>query len=191
MTPLPLLVAPDPRLKVIAQPVACVDAAAQKTLEHLRVTMLHYQGIGLAATQVGITQRLLVIDLSGGRSSPRDTTLPQPFAFKMANPEIIWSSTQLEKFEEGCLSVPGAYGTVKRPHAIKVTYLDEDNHPQTLEASGLLADVIQHEIDHLNGHLFIDALSSLKRSRALRKVKKFMDEGGYGPLKDCTKGCCD
>jgi peptide deformylase len=163
MEPFKVLTVPDPRLKIKAQPVAQVDDTIRDILERMLITMYKEDGIGLAATQVDIHKRLIVIDL-------RENDQSRPY--KLVNPEIIWTSDALQPFPEGCLSVPGQYADVMRPNAIKVRYLDENGTAQVLEAEGLLADCLQHEIDHLNGILFVDHLSSLKRKLLIQKAAK-------------------
>ncbi|HVJ33003.1 MAG TPA: peptide deformylase [Terriglobia bacterium] len=164
MALLPILVAPDPRLKKIAKPVAAVDATVRKLMDDMLETMYRAPGIGLAAPQVGVLQRVIVLDLA------HEDEKPQPL--RMANPELIWVSDDDASYNEGCLSVPDHYADVVRPAGIKVRYLDENNEKQELEADGLLATCIQHEIDHLDGILFIDHLTALKRNVILRKLLK-------------------
>ncbi len=164
MAVLPIITAPDPRLKVKCEPVESVDAAIAKTMEDMLETMYLAPGIGLAAPQVGITKRILVVDVSP-KDGPREP-------IRMANPEILWHSDDLATYEEGCLSLPEQYADVERPARIKVRYLDQDNAEQELEADGLLATCIQHEMDHLEGVIFVDHISSLKRRMILRRLTK-------------------
>lgn len=164
MALLPILTAPDPRLKKIAKPVAAVDETVRKLMDDMLETMYQAPGIGLAAPQVGVLQRVIVLDLA------REDEEPRPL--RMANPELVWVSDDDASYNEGCLSVPDHYADVVRPAAIKVRYLDLDNKQQELEADGLLATCIQHEIDHLDGVLFIDHISALKRNVILRKLLK-------------------
>lgn len=164
MALLTVITAPDPRLKVKAKPVAKVDAAVRKLMDDMLETMYLAPGIGLAAPQVGIAKRVIVLDVAA-----KDET-PAPLA--MANPEIIWASDETETWEEGCLSVPEHYAEVKRPVNVRVRYLDRENEIRELDAAGLLATCIQHEIDHLEGVLFIDKISALKRGIILRKLTK-------------------
>lgn len=164
MALLPILVAPDPRLKKIAKPVAAVDATVRKLMDDMLETMYRAPGIGLAAPQVGVLQRVIVLDLAHEDEKPRP--------LRMANPELIWVSDDDASYNEGCLSVPDHYADVVRPAAIKARYLDENNEIKELEADGLLATCIQHEIDHLDGILFIDHLTALKRNVILRKLLK-------------------
>ncbi len=164
MAVLPIITAPDPRLKVQCEPVESVDAAIAKMMDDMLETMYLAPGIGLAAPQVGITKRILVVDLSP-KDGPREP-------LRMANPEILWHSDELATYEEGCLSLPEQYADVERPAHIKVRYLDQDNTVQELEADGLLATCIQHEMDHLDGVIFVDHVSSLKRRMILRKLTK-------------------
>ena len=157
---------PDPVLKETAQAVNKVDNDIQKQMDKMLATMYEAPGIGLAANQVSLLNRVLVMDLArhddGEEKSP----------ICMANPEIIWESEEMSVMEEGCLSIPRQYADVERPANVRVKYLDYDGKEAELEASGLLSHCVQHEIDHLNGVLFIDYLSSLKRNMILRKVDK-------------------
>ncbi|CAO3447720.1 peptide deformylase [Azospirillum sp.] len=164
MARLPILVAPHPILKRKAQPVAEVDARVVKLMDDMVETMYDANGIGLAAPQVGVLDRVIVVDVheKGEPANP----------IRLANPEIVWSSDEKAICEEGCLSVPEQYAEVTRPQRIRVRYLDEKNQQQEIEADGMLATCIQHEIDHLNGVLFVDYLSMLKRNILLKKVQK-------------------
>ncbi|BAI73043.1 peptide deformylase [Azospirillum sp. B510] len=164
MARLPILVAPHPILKRKAQPVAEVDARVVKLMDDMVETMYDAAGIGLAAPQVGVLDRVIVVDVHE-KGEP-----PNPI--RLANPEIIWSSEDKAVCEEGCLSVPEQYAEVTRPQRVRVRYLDERNQPQEIEAEGMLATCLQHEIDHLNGVLFVDYLSMLKRNILLKKVQK-------------------
>lgn len=169
MALLPILTAPDPRLKKTAKPVAAVDDAVRKLMDDMLETMYKAPGIGLAAPQVGVLQRVIVLDVA------REDEPPQPL--RMANPELTWVSDDDAVYNEGCLSVPDHYADVVRPAAIKVRYLDEQNESRELQADGLLATCIQHEIDHLDGILFIDHLTALKRNIILRKLLKAKKAG--------------
>lgn len=164
MALLPVLVAPDPRLKVKAKAVARVDDSVRRLMDDMLETMYVAPGIGLAAPQVGSLLRVLVADVS------REGEEKQPL--RMANPEILWQSSELATYNEGCLSLPEHYADVTRPAEIRVRYLDHENEIRTLEAKGLLATVIQHEMDHLDGILFVDHISPLKRNIILRKLVK-------------------
>ncbi len=168
MALLPILTAPDPRLKRISKPVDKVDAEIARLMEDMLETMYAAPGIGLAAPQVGVLKRVLVIDIDreGEKTGP----------LKMANPEIIDVSDEDASYEEGCLSVPEHYAEVERPARVTVRYLDEQNEIRTLQADGLLATCIQHEMDHLDGILFIDRISALKRNIILRKLVKARKE---------------
>jgi peptide deformylase len=164
MALLPILTAPHPVLKQPAQPVAVVDDRLRQLMEDMLETMYAAPGIGLAAPQVGVSQRVIVVDVAE-KGSPR-----QPL--RLVNPELIWVSDEDSTYQEGCLSVPEHYGDVVRPAAIRVRYCDETGATRELAADGLLATCIQHEIDHLDGILFIDHLSALKRNMILRKLLK-------------------
>jgi len=169
MTILKIYTAPDPVLKRVASPVNKVDDALRRQMDDMLETMYDDDGIGLAAPQVGISNRVLVIDLEQQDGSGLSKK-GNPLYF--ANPEIIWFSEEHAVYNEGCLSVPEMYGEVERPAQIRVKYLDYNGKEQELEADGLLATCLQHEVDHLNGVLFIDHLSALKRNIILRKLKK-------------------
>jgi peptide deformylase len=164
MALLPIIIAPDPRLKAKAKPVARVDVAVRRLMDDMLETMYHAIGIGLAAPQVGVAQRVLVVDAA------REGEKPQPL--RIANPEILWRSPETMTANEGCLSLPEHYADVERPAAIRLRYLDHENEIRELAAEGLLATCIQHEIDHLDGMLFVDHISALKRGMILRKLAK-------------------
>jgi peptide deformylase len=164
MAVLPVITAPDPRLKLIAKPVAAVDATVRRLMDDLVETMYGSIGIGLAAPQVGIAQRVIVVDVA------REGEKPNPI--RIANPEILWRSDETTVANEGCLSLPEHYAEVTRPADIRLRYLDHENEIREIEASGLLATCIQHEIDHLDGVLFVDHISALKRGMILRKLQK-------------------
>ncbi len=164
MAILPILVAPDPILKAKAAKVEAVDDAVRALMDDMLETMYEAPGIGLAAPQVGVSRRIVVLDVAGKDEPPAPMFL--------VNPEVVWESEDLSTYEEGCLSVPKQYAEVERPARVRVRFLDRDGQPREVEADGLLATCVQHEIDHLNGTLFIDYLSSLKRNMILRKVKK-------------------
>ena len=164
MAVLPIITAPDPRLKVTCEPVSEVDGSIARLMEDMLETMYLAPGIGLAAPQIGVTKRVLVVDVS-----PKDGSR-EPI--RMANPEIVWRSDEMAVYEEGCLSLPEQYADVERPDRIRVHYLDETGARQERDAEGLLATCIQHEIDHLDGVIFIDHLSALKRRMILRKLAK-------------------
>jgi len=164
MTIRPILTAPDPRLQAVSTDVEKVDAEIRKLVDDMADSMYEADGIGLAAVQIGVPKRVIVIDIDqkDGKKNPR--------AF--INPKITWASEETAVFEEGCLSVPEIWDDVERPARIKAEYLDRDGKPQTLEADGLLATCLQHEMDHLNGVLFIDHLSRLKKNMAIKKLTK-------------------
>lgn len=165
MAILEILTAPDPRLTMKSLPVEKVDASVRKLMDNLLVTLYDNNGVGIAAVQIGIHQRVIAIDLGDKHSIS-----PKPLF--MANPELTWLSPTTQTTAEACLSVPNFSGNVIRPLEISVTYLDENNQKMTLDVSGLMADCIQHEIDHLNGILYIEHLSSLKRNLILNKLSK-------------------
>ncbi len=164
MTVRPILTAPDPRLQAVSTDVEKVDAEIRKLIDDMADSMYEADGIGLAAIQIGVAKRVIVIDLDQkeGKKNPR--------AF--INPKITWTSEETAVFEEGCLSVPEIWDDVERPARIKAEYLDLDGKKIEIEADGVLATCLQHEMDHLEGVLFIDHFSRLKRSIALRKLAK-------------------
>ncbi len=164
MALLKIIVAPDPRLKIKAKPVERVDAAVRRLMDDMLETMYAAPGIGLAAPQVGVAKRVIVLDVA------REGESPQPL--RMANPELVWTSQEAATYNEGCLSLPDQFADVSRPAAIRVRYLDHESEIRELAAEGLLATCIQHEMDHLDGVLFVDHLSALKRSMILRKLSK-------------------
>lgn len=172
MALLPIITAPDPRLKIKARPVAAVDAKVRRLMDDMVETMYHAIGIGLAAPQVGVAQRVLVIDCA------REGEAPAPM--RLANPQILWRSEETMLANEGCLSLPEHYADVERPAEIRLRYLDHENEIRELEAKGLLATCLQHEIDHLNGVLFIDHISKLKRDRVIKKYAKAAKKAAEG-----------
>ena len=169
MAKLDIIIAPDPRLKVKCRPVAKVDAKVARLMDDMLETMYAAPGIGLAAPQVGVAQRVIVLDVA------REDEKPAPL--RMANPELIWVSDEDTTYNEGCLSLPEHYADVVRPKAIRVRYLDHQNEIRELEAEGLLATCIQHEMDHLDGILFVDHITALKRNIILRKLLKAKKSG--------------
>lgn len=162
MAVLEILEFPDPRLRTKAKPVSQVTDATRSLIADMFETMYDAPGIGLAATQVNVHERILVIDVSEKRDEPQ----------VFINPEITVLDPELGEYDEGCLSVPGFYETVCRPSRVKVTALDQDGQSFTRELDGLLAICLQHEIDHLEGKLFVDYLSPLKRQRIRKKLEK-------------------
>jgi peptide deformylase len=164
MVKLPIIVAPDPRLKEKALPVDRVDAGIRRLMDDMLDSMHAANGIGLAAPQVGVLKRVIVVDIS----MPDEPPAP----LRMANPEILSASERCVEGEEGCLSLPEHYAPVTRPAEIRVRYLDENDELRERDADGILAKCIQHEIDHLEGMLFVDHISALKRNIILRKLSK-------------------
>ena len=169
MAKLDIIIAPDPRLKLKCKPVAKVDAKVARLMDDMLETMYAAPGIGLAAPQVGVTQRIIVLDVA------REDEKPAPI--RMANPELVWVSDEDVTYNEGCLSLPEHYADVVRPKAIRVRYLDHQNEIRELKAEGLLATCIQHEMDHLDGVLFVDHITALKRNIILRKLLKAKKTG--------------
>ena len=162
MALLPILVYPDARLHTVARPVQMVDERIKKLIQDMLETMYEANGIGLAATQVDVHERLVVVDVSEERNQP----------LILINPEIVWASPDKQVSDEGCLSVPGVYDGVERAAAIKVRALDELGQSRMIEAEGTLAVCIQHEMDHLLGKVFVEYLSPLKRNRIKTKMLK-------------------
>lgn len=159
-----ILVVPDPVLKLVSQPVEKVDDDLRALMDDMLETMYDAPGIGLAAIQIGVPKRVIVMDIAG----PDDPKAPRYYV----NPEIVWSSEETAPYEEGCLSIPDIYDEVERPARVKLKYLNYQGEEVIEDAEGLFAVCIQHEMDHLEGVLFIDHLSRLKRERAVAKVKK-------------------
>jgi peptide deformylase len=160
-----ILVLPDKRLRLKSEPVKKIDAGIRKLVDDMFETMYDAPGIGLAAIQIGTPKRVVTMDLSKKEETEKN---PQVFI----NPEILWRSDEKATYEEGCLSIPEYYGDVERPAQVKVKYLDLEGKTHEIEANGLLATCLQHEIDHTNGVLFIDHLSKLKRDRVIKKFAK-------------------
>jgi len=166
MALLSILRYPDPRLHQVAQPVQAVDARIRALVADMLETMYEAQGIGLAATQIDVHERVVVIDVSEERNQP----------MVLINPTLTWASAERVRGDEGCLSVPGIYDGVERAVAVQVTALDGEGQSRTIEAEGLLAICIQHEMDHLLGKVFVDYLSPLKRNRIKTKLLKAQRE---------------
>ena len=168
----PIITLPDEKiLRAVSKPLKTVDGGARKVFDDMLETMYDAPGIGLAAIQIGVAQRMLVVDLAkeGEERKP----------LFVANPEIVWASDEISDYEEGCLSIPDFYEMVDRPKEIKLRFLDRHGEATELHAAGLTATVLQHEIDHLNGVLFIDHISRLKRERV---IKKFLKADKLGKL---------
>ncbi|MBF0093289.1 MAG: peptide deformylase [Alphaproteobacteria bacterium] len=164
MSKLTIIEIPDPRLKVKAEPVERVDESVVRLMEDMLETMYAAPGIGLAAPQVGVSRRVIVADIAP-EGAPRAP-------LRMANPEVLWASGEIQVSNEGCLSVPEQYADVERPRRIRVRYLDHRNETREMEAANMLATVILHEMDHLDGVLFVDRISKLKRDIVLRRLFK-------------------
>jgi peptide deformylase len=166
MALLPILCFPDPRLHTVAKPIATVDARLRTLIADMLQTMYDAKGIGLAATQVDVHERLIVMDISEDRDQP----------LVLINPELVWTSQETHLNEEGCLSVPGIYDGVQRFDAVRVSALDGDGKSRIIEADDLMAVCIQHEMDHLMGKVFVEYLSPLKRDRIRKKMLKSQRE---------------
>jgi len=177
MSALTILRYPDARLERTARPVEAVDTRIRTLINDMLETMYAASGIGLAATQVNVHERVVVIDISETRDQP----------LALINPEIVWASSERVRGDEGCLSLPGIYESVARAARVTVAALDADGQPFRIEADGLLAVCLQHELDHLNGKVFVDALSSLKRERIKAKLQKQEREQGKQDKQDKTQ----
>jgi peptide deformylase len=164
MAKLPIITLPDPILRKISEPVQSVDGSIRRLMDDMLETMYAAPGVGLAAIQVGVPKRILVVDVAG------EDEPPQPLA--MANPQIVRLSDATRIYEEGCLSIPDVRVEIERPAAVTVAYVDREGKQREIEADGLLATALQHEINHLDGKLIIDFMSRLKRDMVIRKFKK-------------------
>ncbi|HEY4192251.1 MAG TPA: peptide deformylase [Mesorhizobium sp.] len=170
----PLIILPDPLLRQLSKPLERVDAQVARLADDMLETMYDAPGIGLAAIQIGEPLRMLVVDLA------KEDEAPAPHVF--INPEILQRSDERSVYEEGCLSIPDYYAEVERPASVRVKYLDRDGNSQEIEAEGLMATCLQHEIDHLDGVLFVDHISKLKRDIVVRKFKKLAKDRAPGKL---------
>lgn len=175
---LPLVYAPHPIFKKKAEPILHVDEGTRQLVDDMLQTMYVEKGVGLGANMVGILKRIAVVDIQKNG---------EPAPYRFINPEITWSSEETQTFEEASLSYPGISAEVTRPKAIKLAYLDYNGDSQTLEAEGFLATVIQHEVDYLNGTVFLDYLSKMKRDMLLKKMQKHMKQH---PPHVHTGNCC-
>jgi peptide deformylase len=170
-----ILIIPDKRLRLKSEPVKAIDKPLRALIDDMFETMYAAPGIGLAAIQIGVPKRVVTLDLAK-KDEPK---APQVFI----NPEVVWASDDKATYEEGCLSIPEYYEEVERPKAVKVKFLDLELKAQEIEAEGLLATCLQHEIDHINGVLFIDHISKLKRTMVMKKFKKAAKKTeGVNPL---------
>jgi peptide deformylase len=160
----PLVILPDPQLRKVSEPIGEITEATRALAQDMLETMYEAPGIGLAAIQIGVPKRLVVIDLAKADEEKRPMVL--------VNPEITWASDEKRAYDEGCLSIPEYYEEVERPERVRFRYRDLDGKTVEAEADGVLATCVQHEIDHLNGVLFIDYLSKLKRGRVIKKFQK-------------------
>jgi len=164
MAILPVIVAPDARLKEVCEPVEAVDDAVRRLMDDMLETMYDAPGVGLAAPQVGVRTRVIVVDVA------REGQAPQPLP--MANPRLVSASAETAVYEEGCLSLPEQFAEVRRPARCTIAYFDYRGARRTLDAEGLLATCVQHEMDHLDGILFVDRISKIKRDMILRRLVK-------------------
>lgn len=174
MTVLPLVIAPDPRLKEISSPVEEVTDTTRTLMNDMLETMYAMNGIGLAAIQVGVPRRILVMDIEWGSSRypQEEGQEPKRKPLFLINPEILAESEEKNTYEEGCLSFPGQYADVTRPRRVRVKYLDYHGKEQVMDCDELLSTCLQHEMDHLNGIVFVDHISKMKRDMILRKLEK-------------------
>ncbi|NBO19383.1 MAG: peptide deformylase [Proteobacteria bacterium] len=173
---LPIIIAPDERLKIKSAPVEKVDNELREFIADMFDTMYHEKGIGLAAVQVGVHKRVLVADVSW---RDEDGSIGEQHV--MINPEIVETSAELNVYKEGCLSLPDQFADVTRPKGLRVRFMDMEGKQQEMELDGLLATCVQHEIDHLNGIIFVDHTSALKRDMILRKLTKQKKMGYFDP----------
>jgi peptide deformylase len=170
MDPYTIINIPHPTLKAMAQPVSVVTDELRAQLDRMLVTMYEAHGIGLAANQIDMLNRVFVMDMA-----PREGGDPRPI--HIINPEIIWRAEEISVMEEGCLSIPGQYAEVQRPASVRLKYIDYHGHPAELLAEGAMSHCVQHELDHLNGVLFIDHISKLKRDMIIKKIDKMRKMG--------------
>ena len=173
MAKLDIITLPDRKLRLPSAPVERVDDDVRRFMDSMLATMYEAPGIGLAAVQVGVPRRIVTIDVA-----QREDEAAEPDPLFLINPEILWSSDERQTVEEGCLSIPEYFAEVERPASVRVAYVDREGRKQEIEADGVLAICLQHEIDHLNGKLFIDYLSKLKRDMV---IKKFAKQARIGP----------
>ncbi len=162
-----IITLPDPRLRLVSVPVGAVDDNIRALMDDMLETMYAAPGVGLAAIQIAVPKRVIVLDVA---KREEEQAAPQPIC--LANPELIWASEERSIHQEGCLSIPKIYEDVERPARVRARYLDRDGRTQEIEAEGILATCLQHEVDHVNGVLFIDHISRLKRELLLRKFRK-------------------
>lgn len=174
---LPIVTIPDKVLRETSAPVERIDDELKRFMDQMLATMYDAPGIGLAAVQVGVPRRLITIDVVAKESEEEEGTEPTRDPMFLINPEIVWRSEEPSLYEEGCLSIPEYYAEVERPARIRFRYLDREGKEHEQEAEGLLATVVQHEVDHLDGKLFIDHISKLKRDMVIRKFTKASKNG--------------
>ena len=177
MSKLEIITLPDRQLRLASDPIERVDDDLRKFLDSMLETMYEAPGIGLAAVQVGVPRRVITVDVA-----TREEEEAKPNPLFLINPQILWRSDDLAVAEEGCLSIPEYFAEVERPASVRIGYLDRHGKPQEIEADGMLAVCLQHEIDHLDGRLFIDYLSKLKRDMVIKKFTKQARIGGKPPV---------
>lgn len=177
MTIRPILIHPDPRLKKVCDPVEAVDDELRALIADMFETMYDAPGIGLAAPQIGVVKRVIVMDCAGRTEDADGELIPEPpDPIALINPEITWTSDEKRLYNEGCLSIPETYDDVERPDKVRVRWLDAEGQTQEREFAGIRATCVQHEIDHINGKLFIDYLGPVKRAMITNKMKKLKRE---------------
>lgn len=174
---LDIITIPDRTLRQKSAPVERIDDDLKRLMDQMLATMYEAPGVGLAAIQVGVPRRLITIDVVAKESEEDEESEPTKDPLFLINPEIVWRSDEPSIYEEGCLSIPEYYAEVERPAKVRFRYLDREGRQQEREAEGLLATVVQHEIDHLDGKLFIDHLSKLKRDMVIKKFTKASKQG--------------
>jgi peptide deformylase len=162
-----IITLPDPRLRLVSAPIAAVDDAIRALMDDMLETMYAAPGVGLAAIQIGVQKRVIVLDVA---KREEEQAAPRPLC--LANPEVFWASEERATSQEGCLSIPEMYEDVERPARVRARFLDREGRAQEIEAEGILATCLQHEVDHLNGVLFIDHISRLKRELLMKKYRK-------------------
>ena len=174
---LDIITIPDKTLRKTSEPIERFDDDLQRFLDQMLATMYDAPGIGLAAVQVGVPRRLITIDVAAKESEEDEEREPTRDPIFLINPEIVWRSEEFSTYEEGCLSIPEYYAEVERPAKVRFRYLDREGNQHEREAEGLLATVVQHEVDHLDGKLFIDHISKLKRDMVIKKFTKASKQG--------------
>ena len=177
-----IITLPDPRLRLVSAPIAAVDDAIRALMDDMLETMYAAPGVGLAAIQIGVQKRVIVLDVA---KREEEQAAPRPLC--LANPEVFWASEERATSQEGCLSIPEMYEDVERPARVRARFLDREGRAQEIEADGILATCLQHEVDHLNGVLFIDHISRLKRELLMKKYRKNAKQKAQGNMTGPSK----